>query len=79
MYVDYMIWPWLERLEVLKRINNFQFDSNELPRLIAYITRMNEQPAVKHVSIPTEVCENFFRSLSKGKEPNYDSGLKLGL
>jgi hypothetical protein len=73
-----MLWPWYERLEALKKIKNFDFDKQEFPKLTTYITRMHEQPAVKEVSIPTEVYEQFFRIYSTGEEPNYDIGLKSG-
>ena len=73
--VDYMVWPWLERLEVLKIKRNLKLDEARFPKLNAYIKRMLEQPAVKEVFIPAEIHAKFYDGYLAGQVPDYDLGL----
>jgi len=75
--VDYMIWPWLERLSALKLMKNLELDAQRFPKLIAYVNRMLELPAVKEVLIPAEVHVNFYKGYVAGEQPDYDSGIDI--
>lgn len=70
---DYMVWPWFERLEVLKKIRNFQLPADLDSKLTPYIQRMLTQPGVQKCLISTDKHVKFFESYSTNpSEVNYD-------
>nr|AYN44538.1 glutathione S-transferase O1 [Brachionus koreanus] len=73
-FVDYMVWPWIERLEFLKQKKNLDLNETRFPKLLAYIERMKQVPAVKETILSVEVYDKFFKSYS-GDEPDYDCGI----
>nr|UOU03284.1 glutathione S-transferase omega 1 [Brachionus rubens] len=75
-FVDYMVWPWIERLEYLQKAKNLDLNSTRFPKLTAYIERMKTQPAVKETILPVETLEKFFKSYGSD-EPDYDCGINL--
>lgn len=71
-----MIWPWLERLEVLERIRGFRVaEKGHVPKLLAYIERMKILPAVMALRLKPELHEQFFKDSKAGIEPKYDSAI----
>lgn len=66
-----MIWPWLERLPVLSRMKDVRVSESEYPKLIAYMERMKQLPAVKETYIDPENHFKFYKSYLVG-EANYD-------
>ena len=73
--IDYMIWPWLERLEALKVMRDLDLNEKRLPKLTAYLKRMLVQPAVQKLLIPSEVHVKFYEGYLNGQGPDYDLGL----
>ena len=71
-FADYMIWPWLERLELLERSKNIKFEREKYPNIWGYIDRMMEIPAVKKIYIKPESYLELLNSYFAGKELNYD-------
>ncbi|XP_020776906.1 glutathione S-transferase omega-1-like [Boleophthalmus pectinirostris] len=69
--IDYMIWPWFERLE--------SFDLKHLldstPELKQWYGRMCEDPAVKASAHSTDAHKAFFKSAFIDGKPDYDYGL----
>lgn len=65
-----MIWPWLERLEVMKLTRGFTLDKSQSPNLVGYIERMKQLPAVKATFVKPEVHAKFLESYMTGK-PDY--------
>nr|QUF59393.1 glutathione S-transferase GSTO1-2 [Brachionus angularis] len=74
-FIDYMIWPWIQRLELLKMYKNVDLNRTRFGKLYDYIERMLQLPAVKQTLIPIEKINQFFNSFLSGQEPNYDNGL----
>jgi len=73
--VDFMIWPWFERLGVLTIIApETEITSATFPNLSSWMTRMFDLPAVKATVYPPEDHIHFFKSLREGA-PDYDYGL----
>uniref|UniRef100_A0A3Q3BAV1 Glutathione S-transferase omega n=1 Tax=Kryptolebias marmoratus TaxID=37003 RepID=A0A3Q3BAV1_KRYMA len=68
--VDYMLWPFFERLEVLE-LQNFLDDTPELKK---WTQRMLEDPAVKATMTSLDTFKAFYKSYNDGK-PDYDCGL----
>ncbi|XP_006630819.1 glutathione S-transferase omega-1 [Lepisosteus oculatus] len=68
--IDYMIWPWFERIEIL----SLKHCLDSSPELTSWTERMMEDPAVKAASTDTETCRGFYKTYTEGK-PNYDYGL----
>ncbi|XP_029962610.1 glutathione S-transferase omega-1-like [Salarias fasciatus] len=68
--IDYMIWPWFERLEVF----DVKQCVDSAPELKKWIERMLEDPAVKATAHSLENHKIFYESYVAGK-PNYDIGL----
>ncbi|CAH2217184.1 jg2768 [Pararge aegeria aegeria] len=72
-YVDYMIWPWFERLLVFKEDNpNLKIDSEKFKILTAYLDKMKKDPAVFPYLVPDKVMLAFHESFKSGPNPNYD-------
>lgn len=75
-FADYMVWPWMERIEVPKRLANIKFDQATENKLNAYIQRMLTQPGIKKNVMPIEKHLNFFTGyMTDPATFNYDSYL----
>lgn len=68
--IDYMMWPWFERLEVY----GLQIFLDSTPELKKWRELMFEDPSVKATKFSAEDHTAFFKSLAEGK-PDYDYGL----
>jgi glutathione S-transferase len=71
--VDYMIFPWFERLPLLKELfgSALTFPEDKLPTLAAWYRRMEKDPAVIACSTETSKSRNFIKTYLAGK-PEYD-------
>jgi len=74
-YLDYMIWPWFERINIFPRIfegeSALAFPAQKFPILSSWMKSMKEDPAVKEYILDEDVHVQFFKSLSAGS-PNYN-------
>nr|XP_055026950.1 glutathione S-transferase omega-1-like [Misgurnus anguillicaudatus]XP_055026951.1 glutathione S-transferase omega-1-like [Misgurnus anguillicaudatus]XP_055026952.1 glutathione S-transferase omega-1-like [Misgurnus anguillicaudatus] len=68
--IDYMMWPWFERMEMLEL--NHLLDGT--PALKKWTGHMLEDPSVKATMFSTETYKVFYKSYMEGN-PNYDYGL----
>ncbi|XP_051815921.1 glutathione S-transferase omega-1-like [Acanthochromis polyacanthus] len=68
--IDYMMWPWFERLEALR----LEHCMDGTPELKKWTERMREDPAVKACMFGTDAYKVFLESNAAGK-PDYDYGL----
>ncbi|CAF1200712.1 unnamed protein product, partial [Didymodactylos carnosus] len=68
--VDYMMWPWFERLPLLADAG-FTLDSNQFPKLASWIKSMENVKAVKECKVPEDIMRKFMQSYKDGK-PVYD-------
>ncbi|XP_028810756.1 glutathione S-transferase omega-1-like [Denticeps clupeoides] len=68
--IDYMIWPWFERLGMVE----LEHCITHCPDLKKWIVNMLDDPTVKALLFSTEDHKFFFKSYVSGK-PNYDFGL----
>jgi len=75
-WVDYMVWPYLERLGAIAIMSNGKVavTKEKYPKLLAYIERMTKRPEVKAIYRTPEEHAAFFRSAVPGPA-NYDVGL----
>ncbi|XP_030385324.1 pyrimidodiazepine synthase [Scaptodrosophila lebanonensis] len=71
--VDYMIWPWFERLGALKHLLPDKYDLNQTryPNLVKWRDLVAQDEAVKQYALDGEVHANFMRLQREGK-PNFD-------
>lgn len=72
-YVDYMIWPWVERLSALDILSKGQLgvSHEKYPKFAAYIDRMKAIPEIQAFLLDGATHVKFLQSRMEGK-PNYD-------
>lgn len=68
--IDYMMWPWFERLEVFE----MKHCLDGTPELKKWTQRMVEDPAVKGTMHSTDTYQAFYKGYTEGK-PDFDYGL----
>ncbi|KAM8739214.1 glutathione S-transferase omega-1-like [Acanthopagrus schlegelii] len=68
--IDYMMWPWFERLEMFE----LKHCLDSTPELKKWAERMSEDPAVKATTHSVDTYKAFYKSYIDGK-PDYDYGL----
>lgn len=69
--VDYMLWPWFERLPLL-RDYGFQLNSDgKFPKLAEWVKTMSANENVQKIKVPIELTKRFMDGFRVGK-PDYD-------
>ena len=76
MYADFMIWPWIERLEFLEKYRGYNFDTSRLANFASYMDRMRNVPACRQLAISAEKFEKFFQAIINKEQPDYDIGIE---
>nr|XP_034196005.1 pyrimidodiazepine synthase-like isoform X2 [Osmia lignaria] len=71
--VDFMIWPWFERSDIIKVLRGDQFTipRDRFKRLMEWKSAMKENPAVQCSYLDTEVHAKYIQSRQAGT-PQYD-------
>ncbi|XP_068230811.1 pyrimidodiazepine synthase-like [Palaemon carinicauda] len=69
--LDYMIWPWGERLPVIELMLEAEFEKSRFPKMKTWMDDMKEDPAVKAIFISPEVHKTFLEGAFSGN-PDYD-------
>ncbi|XP_013389063.1 pyrimidodiazepine synthase [Lingula anatina] len=72
--VDLYIWPWLERVGMTSVVTGVGYPEDQLPKLKAYMSHMMKVPAVKEVTLDTDVHVAFAKTHFTGN-PDFDIGL----
>nr|UQQ66577.1 glutathione S-transferase omega 3 [Conogethes punctiferalis] len=73
-YVDYMIWPWFERLLILDPMDGKMAITAEKYKLLSdYLKSMFEDPAVVPYLVPKEVLQKLIKVYTNGQPFNYDT------
>ncbi|XP_078607444.1 glutathione S-transferase omega-1-like [Branchiostoma floridae x Branchiostoma japonicum] len=72
--LDYNLWPWFERLCMLKPIG-VELSVDKFPQLTAWMERMLQLPEVKACYFSPEAHAQFGKSWMAGS-PDYDIGLE---
>ncbi|KAI8040794.1 pyrimidodiazepine synthase [Drosophila gunungcola] len=72
-FVDFMIWPWFERLSVieLKLGQEYSFDEKRFPKITQWIALLKEDAVVKSFYATPEHHNEFWRTRKAGNA-NYD-------
>uniref|UniRef100_A0A8D8UH50 Pyrimidodiazepine synthase n=1 Tax=Cacopsylla melanoneura TaxID=428564 RepID=A0A8D8UH50_9HEMI len=72
--VDYMIWPWIERLPVLAQIGGAEFvlPQDKCAQIIKYSNLMKEDPAVKEYFLTPEQHAEHVKRRREGLLTAYD-------
>jgi hypothetical protein len=71
--IDWMIWPWFERLDYLEYSNTLKLDPKKFPKLLKYIENMRSTRVVKETMMPLKNKIEFGKT--DPNEPNYDLGI----
>ncbi|KAM3966349.1 pyrimidodiazepine synthase-like [Aphomia sociella] len=71
-YVDYMIWPWFERLLLLDLDERIKISGEKYKSLLAYLNLMFEDPAVSQYLIPKDVLQKFLDGYKSSDLNNID-------
>ncbi len=70
---DYMIWPYVERLPVVKHLTGYDpAPKDKFPKINAWIEVMKTTPGVKATIQEDRLHISFIQSVRDNK-PNYDS------
>jgi len=71
--VDYMIWPWFERLQMFKFLHGDKFvlPQDKLPKLAKWVEAMKNDEAVKKYYVAPETHAAFMRTHQAGT-PDFD-------
>ncbi|KAH8379622.1 hypothetical protein KR009_006198, partial [Drosophila setifemur] len=72
-FVDFMIWPWLERLPVVEFLlkDTYSFDEKRFAKVAQLIALLKEDPVVKSFYATPEQHVEFWRTRKAGNA-NYD-------
>lgn len=72
--LDYMIWPWMERLEALSVYigEKLKLDGKRFQKLVDWCAIMNLDDAVRKSVVTAEIYEKFWCSRQAGGRANYD-------
>ncbi|XP_019615075.1 PREDICTED: glutathione S-transferase omega-1-like [Branchiostoma belcheri] len=73
--LDYNLWPWFERVPMLKARAGVQMSAEKLPKLTAWMERMSDLPEVKACSFSPEIHDRYGKTLLAGRS-EYDLGLE---
>lgn len=69
--IDYMLWPWFERLPLLADMG-FTFNGDgQCPKLAAWIEAMEQDENVQKIKVPLSTTKKFMDGYRQGK-PEYD-------
>ncbi|XP_054654467.1 glutathione S-transferase omega-1-like [Dunckerocampus dactyliophorus] len=68
--IDYMMWPWFERLEAFKLTDCL----DGAPELKTWVARMSEDPVVQASGHSVDTYQGFYKTYLEAK-PNFDYGL----
>ncbi|CAG9135934.1 unnamed protein product [Plutella xylostella] len=72
-FVDYMIWPWFERVLSYQKIDSrAKIDAEKFKLLLDYLQNLKQDPVVKQYLIEEDVLFKFLEPYKTGGEPNYD-------
>jgi len=77
--LDYHIWPWFERIEMVERLDSGVdiLPKDKFPKLNSWVVHMKEYPAVRASMVGTAQLVKFFESMHKKDGiPDYDIGLE---
>ena len=73
--VDFMLWPWFERMPLLNRvIPETSISQSEYPHLSAWVNIMYDQPAVKATMFDLDKHAHFLMTYRE-KRWDYDHGI----
>ncbi|KAJ8302756.1 hypothetical protein KUTeg_019152 [Tegillarca granosa] len=74
--VDFMIWPWLERLSVMNNLAGSDLlPVDRFPNMQAWLNRMSQNKAVKETMLDCKLHAAAYNSWREGN-PGYDFGLE---
>jgi len=73
-WLDYMVWPWFERVHSYSTIfkGELEFPRESFPLLDQWMERMEKDPAVSEYFLDTETHAQFIQSLAVNGVPNYN-------
>uniref|UniRef100_A0A0K8TTU5 Putative glutathione s-transferase omega-1-like protein n=1 Tax=Tabanus bromius TaxID=304241 RepID=A0A0K8TTU5_TABBR len=71
--LDYMIWPWCERADMLEYLvgNKYEMDQDRFPKLIKWRSQMKSDPAVQKTYLSGETHAKYIQGRRIGA-PDYD-------
>jgi len=74
-YLDYMIWPWMERINIFPSVfkgeTRLAYQPDKFPLLNTWMSKMRVDPAVGEYILDDDTHAKFFHSMVSGS-PNYD-------
>lgn len=74
-YLDYMIWPWMERIKIFPSVfqgeSQLSYDPDKTPVLTSWMSHMRQDPAVKQYILEDDIHAEFFKSMVSGS-PDYN-------
>ncbi|XP_059053715.1 pyrimidodiazepine synthase-like [Achroia grisella] len=65
-FVDYMIWPWFERILQLDLDERIKIKEDKYKLLVPYLNDMLKDPAVSQYLVPDEILQQFLKAYTSG-------------
>nr|UJQ69859.1 glutathione S transferase omega 3 [Diamesa zernyi] len=75
-WIDYMLWPHLEKIEMVPLVfKNWAIINKDPPKFVVYLQRMQNRPEIRAVQRPPKLHLKYLMSVLKDQQADLDIGI----